>query len=70
MEEQLIQIEITTPEAIAFRQFMQFHSNFMLLVNNGVFNVKDGSVRLHFDHDGNVRKIEREDTLYNERAQS
>lgn len=67
MEEQLIQIEISTPEAIAFRQFMQFHANFMLLANSGVFNITNGTATLHFDQNGQIGKIERKDNLFDSR---
>lgn len=67
--EQLIKIELTTVEAIQFRDWQQFHSTFALLAKSGVFDIKNGSAVLHFDPDGNIKKIERADTLYNERLQ-
>lgn len=67
--EPLIKIELTTIEAIQFRDWQQFHNTFALLVRSGVFDVKNGRSIIHFDPEGNIKKIEREDTLYNERAQ-
>jgi hypothetical protein len=64
MHEDLIKIEITTPEAIAFRQFMQYNNNFMLLVNSGVFNINNGSATIHFGPNGEIGKIERKDNLF------
>lgn len=65
--EDLIKIEVTTPEAIAFRQFMQFHSNFIILLNSGVFNINNGTATLHFNQDGEIKKIERKDNLFDSR---
>lgn len=66
--EELIPILLTTPEAILFRDFQQFHKTFALLTKSGVFDIKNGIAILHFDSDGNVQKIEREDTLFNGRS--
>ncbi len=70
MNEPDIQIFLTTPEAMLFRDFQQFHKTFALLVQKGVFDVKNGSVTLHFDSLGNVQKIERKDYLFNVRELS
>ncbi len=59
---------LTTPEAIMFRDFQAFHEAFALLVAKGVFDVKNGSVTLHFDALGNIAKIERKDNLFDLRA--
>jgi len=36
----------------------------LLLVNSGVLSTNNGQVVLHFDNDGNLRKIEQNKTLY------
>lgn len=66
--EQQITIFLTTPEAIAFRNFQQFHNTFMLMVNKGVFDTKNGSVEMHFDSNGVIQKIERHDSLFDSRV--
>lgn len=64
---QEIQIFLTTPEAMLFRSFQQFHATFALLAQKGVFDIKSGSATLHFDSQGNIQKIERHDNLFDAR---
>ncbi len=63
-----ITIFLTTPEAIMFRDFQQFHSTFALLCSSGVFDIKGGSAIIHFDSNGEIKKIERHDSLFDSRA--
>lgn len=58
---------LTTPEAIMFRDFQQFHSTFELLCSKGIFDIKNGSATIHFDHNGQIQKIERKDNLFDSR---
>ncbi len=60
-------ITLTTPEAIQFRNFQQFHDTFALLCKSGVFDMKNGSATIHFDQFGTIQKIERKDSLYDAR---
>jgi len=69
MEEQ-IKIYLTTPEAIMFRSYQQFHETFALMVRTGVFDVRNGSVTIHFDNESTIRKIERNDSLFDARAKA
>jgi hypothetical protein len=62
-----ITIFLSTPEAIQFRSFQQFHETFALLVSKGVFDMKNGSVTIHFDNNSVIKKIERKDDLFNVR---
>lgn len=63
--EELIKIEITTPEAILFRSFMEFNNTFALLIKAGVFDVKNGSATIHFGPNGEVTSIIRNDSIFN-----
>jgi len=65
--EQEIKIFLTTQDAIQFRAFQQFHATFMLMVNKGVFDTKNGSIEMHFDSNGVIQKIERHDSLFDSR---
>ncbi len=67
MPEELIRIEITTPEAMLFREFQCFHETFALLCTKGVFDIKSGSVTIHFDNNSKIQKIERKDNLFDNR---
>lgn len=35
----------------------------MVLMQHGFFNIKNGSMTIHFGNDGNIRKIERHDSF-------
>lgn len=65
-----ITIFLTTPEAEMFKSFQQFHKTFELLCQTGVFDIKSGSATIHFDKDGVIKKIERNDSLFDSRVQS
>ncbi len=65
-----ITVFLTTPEAIQFRSFQQFHETFFLMVKAGVFELKNGSVTMHFDSNGVIQKIERKDNLFDARTKS
>ncbi len=65
-----ITVFLTTPEAILFREYQQFHETFQLLCQRGVFDMKNGNVIIHFDSQGNIAKIERHDSLYDIRAKT
>lgn len=62
-----VTIFLTTPEAIQFRNFQQFHETFALLCKAGVFDIKAGSATIHFDITGSITKVERNDRLYDTR---
>jgi hypothetical protein len=60
-----VTVILTTPEAEMFKSFNQFHATFALMVTKGVFDVKNGSITMHFDNEGNIQRIERKDDLFN-----
>ena len=62
-----ITLFLTPPEALLFKDFQQYHQTFTLMCQKGVFSVKNGSVEIHFDHEGTIKKIERRDSLYDSR---
>ena len=66
MEE--ITVFLTTPEALAFREFQKFHEIFALMCKSGVFDTTNGSITMHFDSEGMIKKIERHDSLYDSRV--
>lgn len=70
MPEDQVTIFLTTPEAIQFRSFQQFHETFFLMVNSGVFDCKNGQITLHFDSNGVIQKIERKDSLFDNRIKN
>lgn len=65
-----ITIFLTTPEALLFKEYQRFHATFQLLCEKGVFDVKSGKVIMHFDENGVIQKIERNDNLFDARIKS
>lgn len=62
-----IAVYIPDAEAEKFLLFQRYFEQFSLLVENGVFEVKNGSVALHFDKNGELMAINRADVLYSKR---
>ena len=60
-----VTIFLTTPDALLFKEFQQFHKTFALLCSKGVFDTKNGSITLHFGPSGEISSIVRQDSLYN-----
>lgn len=67
MNEVKIPIFIADEEAKKFILFQQYYEKFCLLVESGAFSVKNGSVALHFDKNGDLLTIQRADVLYSKR---
>ncbi len=51
-------IELTEAEALAFKLFREHQDRFMLLVENRVFDLRNGSAELHFDPQGEIASID------------
>ena len=67
MEEQ-ITIFLTTPEAVMFRDYQKFHQTFALMCEKGVFDCKNGQIIMHFDSNGEIKKIEEHKSLFDSRV--
>lgn len=64
---QEITIFLTETDALRFKEFQQNYDNFMLLISQGVFSIKNGSAVINFDTNGHITTIQRADMLYNSR---
>lgn len=62
-----IPIYIADEEAAKFLLFQEHYETFCLLLNHGVFDVRNGSVSLHMDKHGSIKAINRSDVLYSSR---
>lgn len=60
-----ITIFLSEQDAQLFKEFQRNHYNFTLLMDKGVFNIKNGSAVLNFDSNGVISTIQRADVLYN-----
>lgn len=65
----ITEVTIILPELEAKKWilFQEYYERFSLLVEKGIFSVKNGSVSLHFDHLGNLQMIQRADVLFSKR---
>lgn len=65
----MTEVNIILPELEAKKWilFQEYYDAFSLMVDKGVFGIKNGSVSLHFDHLGNLQMIQRADILYSKR---
>ncbi len=70
MNNQTTTIFLTPIQAEQFIQFQKNHAMFIFLLQNKVFDIKSGSATIHFDHNGVIGKIDRNDTLFDNRQKS
>lgn len=68
--EQTTTIFLTPLQAEQFIEFQKNHALFLFLLQNKVFDIKNGSAKIHFDSKGVIQKIERNDSLFDTRANS
>lgn len=62
-----IAVYIPDEDAQKFLLFQRYFNEFSLLVDSGVFEIKNGSATLHFNKRGELLAINRADVLYSKR---
>jgi len=67
MEKENIPVYMPDADAAKFLLFQEHYDAFCLLVDSGVFNVRNGSVTIHMDNDSSIKAINRLDVLYSHR---
>ena len=55
----MIHIELTDDDAILFREYQKRYSFFKLLESIQAFEIKGGSVEIHFDALGQIASVEK-----------
>lgn len=55
---EMITIELTEEEAMLFRAFREYQSQFTDIYDSGVFNVRSGKAVLHFNVDGVLDSVD------------
>lgn len=63
MNKDEVTIILTTPEAVLFRDFQQFHATFALLVQKGVFDIQFGKATLNFQN-GELQNVTKEEIVW------
>lgn len=59
--ETLTKVELTENEALMFIQFQKRYSFMQLLENMGAFDIKDGSIHIHFDRIGRILSVDKKE---------
>lgn len=54
----MISIDLTDQDAEAFKSFMQRRDEYQKLVDAQFFDVKSGVVMVHFNHAGQIMRVE------------
>jgi hypothetical protein len=62
-----IAVFIPDEEASKFLLFQQYFNPFTVMLDSGVFTIRNGSAILHFDSQGELQAINRADVLYSKR---
>lgn len=52
-------IELSEEDAILFAEFRKNQDNFQFMVDNGVFEMKNGKITMNFDPNGHLLVIEK-----------
>lgn len=60
----MIVLELTDPEALAFRLFREHQDTFVEMLRGGVFDVKNGVAVLNFDQAGVLTEIRKNVVTY------
>lgn len=61
-----IEVAVYMPDAQAqkFLTFQEYFEPFSVMLESGVFAIRNGSATLHFDNAGTLQTIQRADYLY------
>jgi hypothetical protein len=57
----MIVVELNEEDARLFTMFQEHHDFIKLLKNIGVFNIKNGSVTVHFSHVGEIVSVDKQE---------
>ncbi len=53
----MIKIELTNEDASLFKLFREYQDRFKVLLDNKVFEIKNGKAVLNFDSEGKLRQV-------------
>lgn len=54
----MVLLELSDQDAAAFKLFMQYYPQFALLVDNQVFDLRNGRAEIHFSPTGEIHAID------------
>lgn len=67
MKDDPITIFVEPLDVSKWKIFQQYYDSFTIMVDYGVFDVKNGAVSMHFDSQGVLQTIQRSDMLFSRR---
>ncbi len=67
MKSDQVTIFVEPIDVTKWRLFQQYYEPFTVMIDYGVFGVKNGAVSMHFDSQGVLQTIQRADVLYSKR---
>lgn len=67
MEKQTVTIELTVKDCALFKLFQEHYEFFRILIDAGLFTIKQGSIDIHFDTHGNIGAIDIHHNTYRRR---
>lgn len=62
-----VAVYIADSEAAQFLLFQEHYEPFTIMLESGVFDIRNGSAILHFDNHGTLQAVNRADILYSRR---
>lgn len=60
----MITLELSDADALAFRNFQEYRASIDVMMAAGVFDMRRGSVEIHFDLEGKIGAIIGHPTMY------
>ena len=64
-----VAVYVADADAAKFILFQQHFEPFSVMLDCGVFDIRNGSAILHFDQNGTLQAVNRADVLYSRRHQ-
>lgn len=60
----MIKVELTEKEAHSFKKWREHQDTFDVLLENNIFEIKNGSAEIHFDKDGEIHNLKAHVNVY------
>lgn len=60
----MVSVSLTPEDQAHFVDFQRNHDNFVKLLNSKALDIRNGCAVIHFDQQGNIRRIDRNDRIY------